>query len=242
MNTKHVFLTILSAVLILYHSVAEAQLSAPSNLTASTVSSSQINLTWRDTNKTETGFSIERSPSSTSGFAVVGTTGKNITTYVDNGLASGTIYYYRVRAIRSVKNEYSQYSNVASATTQAADTTAPSVPTGLTASAISCSQINLSRNASTDTGGSGLKGYNVYRGGAYLKQVLTTSTSDTGLAASTSYSYTVSAIDNAGNESAQCSAANAATPACPDTTAPSVPTGLTATASSCSQINLSWNA
>ena len=81
--------------------------------------------------------------------------------------------------------------------------TAPTVPTGLTATAASCSQINLSWSASTDTGGSGLKGYNVYKNGAYLKQVTTTSTTDTGLNASTSYSYTVSAVDNAGNQSAQ---------------------------------------
>ena len=81
---------------------------------------------------------------------------------------------------------------------------APTVPAGLTATAASCSQINLSWTASTDTGGSGLKGYNVYRNGVFLKQVLApaTSTSDTGLTASASYSYTVLAIDNANNASA----------------------------------------
>ena len=67
------------------------------------------------------------------------------------------------------------------------DTSAPSIPSGLTAAAASCSQINLAWAASTDTGGAGLKGYNVYRGGVFLKQVTTPSTSDTGLAASTNY-------------------------------------------------------
>jgi hypothetical protein len=43
----------------------------------------------------------------------------------------------------------------------------------------------------------------------------TTSVADTGLSAATSYSYTVTAIDNAGNESAQSSPASAVTPACP---------------------------
>src|SRR5213592_1275610 len=75
------------------------------------------------------------------------------------------------------------------------DRYSPTVPTGLTASAASCSQINLVWTASTDTGGSGLKGYNVYRNGVFLKQVTSTSTSDIGLAASTTYSYTVSAVD-----------------------------------------------
>src|SRR5947207_2202889 len=48
-------------------------------------------------------------------------------------------------------------------TTSLRDTVAPSVPTALSASAPSCSQINLGWNPSTDSGGSGLKGYNVYR-------------------------------------------------------------------------------
>src|SRR5712664_836117 len=77
------------------------------------------------------------------------------------------------------------------------DNTAPSVPTGITASAVSCSQINLSWNASPDTGGSGLKGDNVYvwrnSTWTFLKQVLApaTSTSDAGLTGSTAYYYTV---------------------------------------------------
>src|SRR5207248_7173559 len=65
---------------------------------------------------------------------------------------------------------------------------------------------------------------------------------NTGLSPSTTYSYTVAAFDAAGNLSAQSSPANATTPAPPDTTPPSVPTGLRATAVSSSQINLSWAA
>jgi len=81
------------------------------------------------------------------------------------------------------------------------DTTPPSIPTGLTATAISSSQIDLSWNASTDN--VGVAGYKIYRGGTYLKSVTTTSTSDTGLTASTQYCYTVSAYDAARNESGQ---------------------------------------
>ena len=68
----------------------------------------------------------------------------------------------------------------------------------------SCSQIDITWTGSTDTGGSGVKGYNIYRNGVFLKQVLAlvTSASDTGLPASTSETYAVSAVDNAGNESA----------------------------------------
>ena len=131
-----------------------------------------------------------------------------------------------------------------STTTLPPDTTAPSTPTGLTAAASSCSQINLSWNAATDTGGSGLKGYDVYRDGAFLKRVLVpaTSTSDTGLAGSTVYSYAVKAIDNALNASGSSATAATNTPACADTTAPSVPTGLSATAASCTRVNVAWTA
>src|SRR5439155_17437934 len=101
-------------------------------------------------------------------------------------------------------------------TTTLGDTVSPSVPTALSASAPSCSQINLGWNPSTDSGGSGLKGYNVYRNSVFVKQVLApgTTTSDPGMAASTVYTYNVAAIDNAGNTSGMSVAASTNTPAC----------------------------
>src|SRR5258705_7501580 len=92
----------------------------------------------------------------------------------------------------------------------------PTVPTGLTATPSICSQIDLRWNASTDTGGSGLMGYKIYRNGVLLKQVLApaTQTSDSGLIATTTYSYAILAIDKAGNKSAQTLNVLATTPAC----------------------------
>ena len=119
------------------------------------------------------------------------------------------------------------------------DTTPPSVPTGLSATAVSQSQVNLSWTASTDN--VGVTGYKVYRNGTQVGTTTTTSYQDTGLMADTTYSYTVAAYDAAGNVSAQSTAASATTQA-PDTTPPSVPTGLSATAVSSTQINLSWTA
>jgi cysteine-rich repeat protein len=97
-----------------------------------------------------------------------------------------------------------------------ADTTAPSVPQNNNASADTCTQISLSWNASTDTGGSGLKGYNLYRGGAYIKQVASPATSsiDSGLSGATTYSYTARAVDNAGNLSGISNTAITNTPPC----------------------------
>ncbi len=91
------------------------------------------------------------------------------------------------------------------------DTQAPSVPTGLSATAVSGSQINLAWTASTDN--VGVTAYQVYRAGVFRATVNspTLNFSDTGLAASTLYSYTVAACDAAGNCSAQSSAASATT-------------------------------
>ncbi len=91
------------------------------------------------------------------------------------------------------------------------DTTAPTTPTGLTAKAVSSSEIDLSWSVSTDTGGSGLAGYKVYDGG---KQIATTSSAsykNTGLAAGTTHVYTVAAYDKAGNTSPQSSSVQATT-------------------------------
>src|SRR5881392_3127347 len=100
------------------------------------------------------------------------------------------------------------------------DTTPPMVPTGLTASAVSSSQINLSWTASSDN--VGVSGYRVYRNGTQIATTSATSFANTGLSPSTTYSYTVAAYDAAGNLSAQSSPASATTPAPPDTTPPSV--------------------
>jgi len=130
-------------------------------------------------------------------------------------------------------------------TTVVPDTTAPSVPTGFTVTAISTSEISLSWTASTDN--VGVFAYKIYKNGVFWNAVNTTSTSDTGLAASTQYCYTVTAQDLATNESAQTTQVCATTQAVvvippADTTAPTVPTGFTVTTISTSEISLSWTA
>src|SRR5207253_137355 len=82
------------------------------------------------------------------------------------------------------------------------------------------------------------------RGGTRVGTVggTTLSYSDTTVAPSTTYSYTVDAFDAAGNHSAPSAAASVTTPAATDTQAPSVPTGLAGSAPSANQVNLSWSA
>jgi chitodextrinase len=121
------------------------------------------------------------------------------------------------------------------------DTTAPSVPGGLNATAISTSQIDLSWSASTDN--VGVAGYRVYQGGTQIGTTSATFFSSTGLSASTAYTYTVAAYDAAGNVSGQSSPATASTLApSGDTQPPTVPMALVASAVSSSQIDLSWTA
>ncbi len=93
--------------------------------------------------------------------------------------------------------------------TPTADTTAPSVPSGLSAIAASSSQLNLTWNASTDN--VAVAGYKIFRGGSQIATSSTTSYSDTGLSPSTSYSYAVAAYDAAGNTSVQSANATATT-------------------------------
>jgi len=100
--------------------------------------------------------------------------------------------------------------------TTSSDTTAPTVPTGLAASAISTSQINLSWNASTDN--VGVSGYKVFRDSVAIGSVSSTSFSDSGLAASSTHSYAVRAFDAAGNQSAQSATVAATTLAASSTT------------------------
>jgi uncharacterized repeat protein (TIGR03806 family) len=95
------------------------------------------------------------------------------------------------------------------------DTTAPTTPGTPTATAAGASQIDLSWAASTDD--VGVSGYRIFRNGATtpLATVSTTTYSDTGLTPSTAYSYTVRAVDAAGNVSNASGAGTATTPAVP---------------------------
>ena len=156
-----------------------------------------------------------------------------------NASRSPVFQTYSTQAMfRNLKDNYNATSSSVYLST--VDATAPSIPTGLSATAISPTQINLSWTASTDN--VAVTGYKIFRNSVQVGTAAGTSYSDTGLTPSTAYTYTVSAYDAAGNGSAQSVSAGATTQAIPDTTAPSIPTGLSATAISPTQINLSWTA
>jgi chitodextrinase len=126
-------------------------------------------------------------------------------------------------------------------TAGSSDTTAPSAPTGLTASGTTQTTTNLSWTAATDN--VAVTGYDVYQG-ATLKGSTTSATTFavTGLTANTAYAFTVKAKDAAGNVSVASNTANVTTLAATDTTPPSAPTSLTASGTTQTTTNLSWTA
>ena len=212
------------------------------------MSATQVNLTWTAAtdNVGVNGYRVERcAGAGCATFAEVATSAGP--SFSDLVVAAGTSYSYRVRATDAAGN-LGNFSNVASATTPAApDTTPPTAPTVLSASVVSPGQINLSWTASTDN--VGVAGYQIDRcqgaGCTTFAQIGTStaaSFSDTGVAASTTYRYRARATDAAGNLSANSNIVSAATPPVPDTTPPTVPAGLGATAVSATQVNLTWTA
>jgi fibronectin type III domain protein/beta-propeller repeat-containing protein len=181
---------------------------APSNLAATAISSSQINLGWTDNSSNETGFRVERSLAAAGPWTFIGTTA--LTGYGDSALAAGTPYYYRIQSYNSSGN--SAYSNTATATTQGG-TGVPAVPGSLTATSASASQINL---VWVDTSGNET-GFKIERSTSTSPwaQIATVganvaSYASTGLAASTTYSYRVRANNTAG-DSGYSNTASAAT-------------------------------
>ncbi len=103
------------------------------------------------------------------------------------------------------------FSVSATAGNNGGDTTPPSVPANLAVTGTTSSSVGLSWSASTDN--VGVAGYRVYRNGTQVGTTTSTSFTDTGLSASTQYTYTVAAYDAAGNVSAPSAAVSATTSA-----------------------------
>lgn len=84
----------------------------PTDLSAAGLSKTQIILNWSDNSPTETGFEVYRSSSENGTYTLLATTGADVSTYNDNGVSSGQLYYYKVRAL--LPGGPSAYTNVAS--------------------------------------------------------------------------------------------------------------------------------
>lgn len=205
----------------------------PTDLTATAVSSSEIQLEWKDNSTDETGFKIERKLHSSGSWKEIAQPSANTRTYKDTNLDSNTTYDYRIRAYNNYGD--SDYSNVASATTSAA---IPQAPTNLAATALSSTQITLTwQDNSTNELGfkverrKGLSGdwSEIVSLGQNIVEY-----QDDELDPNTTYYYKVAAYNNAGS-----SYSNEASVTTTEGV-PAQPTNLVAKALSATQVKLTW--
>jgi chitodextrinase len=212
-------------------------LTAPSvvqGLTSPSQTASSIALTWNAStdNVGVTGYRVSRN-----GVALTTVTTPQFT---DTGLKAATTYSYTVIAVDAAGNASAASSPYLGTTKRAADTTAPSIPSGLRATSVTPTAVGLAWNASTDN--VGVTGYYVQRNGVTLAQLSATTYTDTSAIPGTQYSYVVRSFDAAGNVSAASSILSIKTPAPADAIAPTAPSGVAARAISARQVNVSWNA
>ncbi|WP_155893449.1 discoidin domain-containing protein [Cystobacter fuscus] len=153
-----------------------------------------------------------------------GVAGSEIT-HVINGLGGRVYANSPAEAMRQTLNEYSGTGT----NPPTGDTQAPTVPGSLKVASSTSTQVSLSWTASTDN--VGVAAYDIYRSGSLVGSSTTTSYTDSGLAASTAYSYTVKARDAAGNASAASNTVSVTTPPGGSTGTALPRTGWTATSS-----------
>ena len=111
----------------------------PSGLSATTVSSSQINLSWSDNATDEDSYQVEQSLDGVN-FSVIAVLSADSTSYSDTGLSASTQYSYRVNASNAAGD--SGYSNVTSATTNAGG---GGDPTSVEVGSITISTVNAGK-------------------------------------------------------------------------------------------------
>ncbi len=176
----------------------------PSGLSAAAVSQTGINLSWTDNANNETNYLIERSSSAGAPFVQIASLGANANSFADSGLSAGTTYFYRVRATNGSVN--SNYSNIASATTSAGGGTPqpPAAPSNL--SAVAQGQtivLNWIDNSNNETGLDLQRSLSPGSGFVSIANLgaNTTTFTDQGLVASTTYYYRLRATNADGNSS-----------------------------------------
>ena len=170
----------------------------PTNLAITNTGFNTVSLSWTDNASNESGFQIERSEDNIV-FSAVGTAAANTTTYTDQNLYGGTLYYYRIRSLSSTAG-MSVPSNVASTTTLW-DPNLPFSPRNLKTTVISTSEITLT----WDDKSANESGFRIERStdgvaftqiGSVGADVITYSS--TGLIKASKYYYRVIAFNGAG--------------------------------------------
>ena len=215
-------------------------LSAPSSLSATVLTSSSIQLRWKDNSNDESTFKIERKIGSTN-WKQIATVGKNVTSFKDKGLGHGTTHRYRIRAANSKGN--SSYSNEISAKTFGEGKgVAPKAPSNLTATALSSSSVQLKWRDNSNNESS----FKIERkvGSGSWRKITTVKANlinfrDSGLASATTYRYRILSENNNGN-SAFSNQVSVRTLGKLISGSSKAPSNLAATALSTSSIQIKW--
>jgi chitodextrinase len=206
--------------------------SSPGGLVVSSATRTGVSLGWQPStdNVGVSGYGVYRGAQLLS---TTSTTGATVA-----GLSCGTSQTVGVDAYDAAGNR-SARSEVVATTSPCADTQPPTVPANVVASSRTATSIALTWSASTDN--VGVVEYGAYRGGSRVASTPETTVVFSGLTCATNYTLGVDARDGAGNRSAQAVVLVATMP-CPDTQAPSAPTGLRVAAVALTSIALAWGA
>ncbi len=178
--------------------------SVPGNVAVTNVAVGTTRVAWNAStdNVGVTGYNVYRNPGpigGPTGDALIGTVSGTATSFTDNMAAPATSYTYRVSAVDAAGNTSALSPPAAVTTTGPADTSPPSAPGSLTATATSSSTVNLQWSASSDN--VRVAGYRITRNGTVLKDVADNATTftDETAAAGTAYTYEVRAFDTSNN-------------------------------------------
>jgi RHS repeat-associated protein len=208
-----------------------------------------VELSWSAVSASDlAGYHVYRATSSSGPWTKVSGSATLGTSLTVSGLVNGTRYWFAVSSIDKSGNESAKSTSVTGTPSEAEDTTAPPVPTGIGATP-GINEVTVSWGA---VSAPDLAGYNVYRatssGGPWTKLTPAPLAPEddpahvvTGLNGGTAYWFAVTSIDTTGNESARSSSVKATPATGVDETAPASPTNVNATPGD-KKVTVTWNA
>lgn len=224
---------------------------APTSVTGSVASSSQVNLSW--TAPTSNGgasisdYLVQYTSDNGATYETFTASASTSTSRNITGLTAATTYKFRVAAKNSVG--YGDFSTLSSGYTTSSGPTVPETPTAVTTGSATPTTIALSWTAPSSDGGSAITGYAIQKssdGGSTWDTFTVTNTTSisisvTGLSNSTTYKFRVAAKNTIGQGPFSVAPyASASTTAAP--TVPETPTAVTASGATSSSLSVSWTA
>ncbi|MBB3282100.1 glycosyl hydrolase family 18 protein [Mitsuaria sp. BK037] len=167
--------------------------SVPGGLSSSNITTGSITLSWAAS--TDAGSGVNNYELLRGGSLVASPTG---TSHTDTGLSAGTAYSYQVRAKDKAGNVSALSAALLTSTASGNCAAAPATPGGLSSPSKSATSVNLAWNA-VAAGPNCTVQYRVNQGATQVAQGAATSASVANLTPDTSYTFTVSAFNQAGS-------------------------------------------